>query len=128
MVTVVTVQSGCSFRFILTEFALSPAGGAGGLPDTHLEDGAAAAAAASGAVGGLGERHGTHPARQAHQRSAGGHGCSAGIRVNGGELCGPAYEDTQPHTFHGAPRHHPGLPLEELGGHVTVPGPFLAAL
>lgn len=107
---------------------LLPVGGAGGLPDTHLEDGAAAAAATGGAVGGVGERHSTHPARQAHQHSAGCHGCPAGVRVDGGKLCGPAYENTQPHAFHAAPRHPPGLPLEELGGHFTVPGPFLTAL
>lgn len=107
---------------------LVPVGGTGGLPDSHLEDGTAAATAAGGAVGGVGERHGTHFTRQAHQRPASRHGCAAGVRVDGGELCGPAHEDAQPHSLHPAPRHHPGLPLEELGGHFTVPGPFLAAL
>lgn len=107
---------------------LLPVGGAGGLPDPHLKNGIAAAAAAGGSVGGVGERHGTHLARQAHQRPAGSHGCPPGVRVDGGKLCGPTYEDAQPHAFHATPRRRPGLPLEELGGHVAVPGPLLAAI
>lgn len=97
------------------------------MSDAHLEDGAPAAAAASGAVRGAGERHGPHPARQAHQRAAGRHGRPAGLRVHRGQLRGPADEDTQPDHHHSHPRHRPGFPLEELGSHIAVPGPLPAA-
>lgn len=59
-----------------------PLGGAGGLSDTRLKYGAAAAAAAGGAARGPGERHGTRPARQAYQRPAHPHGCPPSVCVH----------------------------------------------
>lgn len=59
-----------------------PVGGAGGLSDPYLKHGATTAAAASGAARRPGERHGTRPARQAHQRPSCPHGGPPGIRIH----------------------------------------------
>lgn len=109
---------------VLITLSLSPppVGGVGGVPDADLQDGAAAAAAAGGPARGPGERHGPNPAGQAHQRAASRHGRAPGIRLHRGQLRGAPDEDAQPHLLHAALCRPPRLPVEELGGHLAVPG------
>lgn len=92
-----------------------PTGGPGGVPDPHLQDGAAAAAAAGGSAGGAGECHRAEPAGQAHQHPPGRHGGPFGLRVHGRQLCGPAHEDSQQDVQHVTPRGVHRLSLEALG-------------
>ena len=104
-----------------------PAGGAGGVSNAHLQDGAAAAAAAGGAAGGAGERHGPHPAGEAHQRAAGPHGRAAGLRLHRGQLCRPPDEDALALLLHPPPRPPLRLPVEELGRPLGIHTPSAAA-
>lgn len=56
-----------------------PTGGAGGLSDAHLQDGAAAAATAGGAAGGFGECHSKDSPWKTNQRAARCHGSSLSV-------------------------------------------------
>lgn len=102
------------------QFCLQHLGGAGGLSDTHLQDGAAAAAAAGGAAGGVRECHSEDSPRKINQRAASRHGRPFGVCVHGGQLRRPVDENPQPHTFHVTPCNPACVPVEALGCHFRV--------
>lgn len=102
------------------QFCLWPVGGARGMSDTYLQDGAAAAATAGGAARGFGERHSSDSTWKTNQCAASCYGSAFGVCVHSGQLCRPLDENTQPHAFYVAPRNPPRLPLEALGCYFRV--------
>lgn len=90
---VLFVRDGKKAALLITLFSF-PVGGAGGLSDAHLQDGASTAATTSGSVGRVGKRHSTHFTRQTHQRAAGRHGGTPSVRLDGRKLCSTTDENT----------------------------------
>lgn len=118
----VTLNSICvSYHCCLSDtFVSQHIGGARGLSDPHLQDGAAAAAAAGGAAGGVGERHSTDSSRKVNQRATSCHGRPFGVCVHRGQLRRPLDEDPQSHIFYCTTCNPARLPVEALGRHFRV--------